>query len=59
MNTFTNEIVMRIKEEALNLEGMYTTYDEYIDACDALITHFQMCKRNAELNELEDFDSAK
>jgi hypothetical protein len=50
--TWTTEIVDRIKEEALNLEDMYTSHDDYIAAMDDLIAHFTQSKQTAlENNE--------
>jgi hypothetical protein len=48
--TWTAEIVDRIKNEALNLEGMYTSHAEYINAMDELIAYFTQSKQNAMEN---------
>lgn len=45
--TWTSEIVQRVKDEALNLEGAYTSRDEYIAAMDELIAYFSQSKKNA------------
>lgn len=55
MNTFTDKIVDEVKEVALNLEGMYTTAEEYVLACDQLIAHFKNCRELCILNNADEF----
>lgn len=49
--TFTNEVIARVKDEALNLEGMHTSYVEYVNAMNELIAYFTECKEMAIANK--------
>lgn len=53
--TFTDEVVQRVKSEAMNLEGMYTSHEEYVKAMNDLIAYFIACREEA-LADFSDYE---
>jgi len=53
--SFTDQVVADVKKEAINLEGMYTSREEYIAAMNDLIAYFTQSRDAAIENEEIEF----
>lgn len=50
MKTYAQDVVAAVKNEALNLESMYVTREEYLAAMQELIVYFAESRDNCLAN---------